>query len=196
MLLFIDNYDSFTYNLVQAFQLLGAEVRVERHDNLSLQECLDLQPSHVVIGPGPGHPGQAGISKELILHFSGRIPLLGVCLGHQCLAETYGGTVIRAVKPMHGKLSRIYHDGCGVFSGLSNPFEATRYHSLIVERASLPSCLQITAETELGEIMGLRHRHHPNVESVQFHPESVMTHEGLALLKNFLHMHEFCNYFH
>lgn len=188
MLLFIDNYDSFTFNLVQAFQALGTTVRVERHDDISLEACQDLQPAYLVIGPGPGHPGQAGISKDLILQFAGHNPILGVCLGHQCLAEVYGSTIIRASKPMHGKLSRIYHDGRGLFAGLSLPFEATRYHSLVVERSSLPPCLEISAETDQGEIMGLRHRDHPHLESVQFHPESVMTIEGLTLLSNFLKM--------
>jgi anthranilate synthase/aminodeoxychorismate synthase-like glutamine amidotransferase len=186
MLLLIDNYDSFTYNLAQAFQMLGLDVKVQRSDSLSIEDCLRLHPSHLVIGPGPGHPGQAGISKELILYFAGRFPILGVCLGHQCLAEAYGSKIVRALKPMHGKLSNIYHNSQGVFAGLPHPFEATRYHSLIVDKSSLPHCLEITAETAQGEIMALRHRRHLCLESVQFHPESVMTLHGMTLLKNFI----------
>jgi anthranilate synthase/aminodeoxychorismate synthase-like glutamine amidotransferase len=186
MLLLIDNYDSFTFNLAQAFQVLGVSVKVVRHDSLSITECFDLRPSYLVIGPGPGHPGQAGISKELISHFAGHVPILGVCLGHQCLAATYGGNVIRAKLPMHGKLSSIHHDNRGVFTGLPYAFQATRYHSLIVEKRSLPACLEISAEAVHGEIMGLRHRDYPSMEGVQFHPESIMTEAGMMLLTNFI----------
>lgn len=186
MLLFIDNFDSFTYNLVQMFEVQGVETRVVRHNALSVEECLSLNPAFVVIGPGPGDPGQAGISKELILKLAGRIPVLGVCLGHQCLAEVFGGKVVRAKKPMHGKVSTIRHDGLGIFAQAPQGFSATRYHSLIVERESLPKSLQITAESDGGEIMGLRHANYPNLESVQFHPESVLTTSGTTLISNFL----------
>lgn len=186
MLLFIDNFDSFTYNLVQMFQVLGVVTRVVRHSALSVAECATLQPSYIAVGPGPGDPAQAGISKELISRFAGQIPLLGICLGHQCMAEVFGGRVVRAKKPMHGKTSHIQHDGKGIFAGVPQGFVATRYHSLIVERSSLPACLQISAETEEGEIMGLRHANHPSLEGVQFHPESVLTEAGKVLLSNFL----------
>lgn len=185
MLLLIDNFDSFTYNLVQYFQVIGDQVKVIRNNLLTIQECLNLNPVRLVISPGPGNPSQAGISKDLLLACAGKLPILGVCLGHQCLAEIYGGRVIRAHKPMHGKTSPIFHDGQGVFQGLPQGLLATRYHSLIVERASLPNCLKITAETSDGEIMGLRHRTHQHLESVQFHPESIMTEHGMDLLKNF-----------
>lgn len=184
MLLLIDNHDSFTYNLVQAFQMLNIQVQVVRNQALSVPECEGLNPSLLVISPGPGNPSQSGISIPLMQHYTGRIPILGVCLGHQCLAELYGGKVIRAKRPMHGKTSPIYHDDKGVFKDLPQGFKATRYHSLIVERATLPSCLEITAETEEGEIMGLRHKN-DSLEGVQFHPESVLTEHGLTLLKNF-----------
>lgn len=184
MLLLIDNHDSFTYNLVQAFQVLGCQVQVVRNQALSVDECEGLNPSLVVISPGPGNPRESGISMDLMRHYAGRIPILGVCLGHQCLAELYGGTVKRAKAPMHGKTSAIYHQNVGLFSNLPQGFLATRYHSLIVERSSLPSCLEITAETGDGEIMGLRHRFY-DIEGVQFHPESVLTEHGLTLFKNF-----------
>lgn len=186
MLLFIDNFDSFTYNLVHMFEVQGVETRVVRHNALSVDQCLSLNPSRVVIGPGPGGPGQAGISKALIARLAGRVPILGVCLGHQCLAEVFGGKVVRAEKPMHGKVSPIRHDGKGIFAQAPINFPATRYHSLIVERNSLPKHLQITADTNEGEIMGLRHADYPSLESVQFHPESVLTQSGTILIFNFL----------
>lgn len=185
MLLFIDNFDSFTYNLVQYFQILGIETCVIRAQSQSIHECLALCPRYVVIGPGPGAPSQATLSKELIASCAGKIPLLGVCLGHQALAEFYGGIVKRALVPMHGKISPIFHDNKGIFQQIPQGFSATRYHSLIVEEESLPSCLEITARTDTKEIMGLRHPVFLQ-ESVQFHPESVLTEHGLALLKNFL----------
>lgn len=184
MLLLIDNHDSFTYNLVQAFQMLNQEVQVVRNLALSVKECEGLNPSLIVISPGPGNPSQSGISIPLMRHYAGRVPILGVCLGHQCLAELHGGKVIRANYPMHGKTSAIFHRDLGVFCGIPNGFKATRYHSLIVERATLPECLEITAETAEGEIMGLRHKTY-DLEGVQFHPESVLTEHGLSLLKNF-----------
>lgn len=186
MLLFIDNFDSFTYNLVQMFEVQGVETRVVRHNALSVDECISLNPSRVVIGPGPGDPAQAGISKELLIRLAGRLPVLGVCLGHQCLAEVFGGKVVRAQKPMHGKVSQIRHDGKGLFANVPQDFTAMRYHSLVVERESLPKPLYITAETDAGEIMGLRHAAYPNLESVQFHPESVLTTSGATLISNFL----------
>ncbi len=165
--------------------MLGADVRVVRNQALSIQECLDLNPRHLVIGPGPGTPSQAGISKALINAFAGTIPILGVCLGHQAIGEVYAGEVVRAAYPMHGKTSAILHDGCGVFHHLSQGFLATRYHSLLVKRDSLPSCLHISAQTSGGEIMGLRHCLY-DIEGVQFHPESIMTEQGMPLLRNFL----------
>lgn len=185
MLLFIDNFDSFTYNLVQYFEILGIETCVIRAQSKSLPECLALSPQYVVIGPGPGTPSQALLSKQLIISCAGKIPLLGICLGHQALAECYGGVVRRAQVPMHGKTSPIFHDSRGVFLGIPQGFSATRYHSLIVEEKSLPSCLEVTAKTEREEIMGLRHRTFLQ-ESVQFHPESVLTEHGMTLLQNFL----------
>lgn len=185
MLLFIDNFDSFTYNLVQCFQMLGIETWVVRGQSQTLQECLARRPHYVVIGPGPGSPDQATLSKELMLACAGHLPVLGVCLGHQALAEIYGGLVRRAQMPMHGKTSPIFHIDQGIFRGLPQGFAATRYHSLIVDEASLPSCLEITARADTQEIMGLRHRHFA-MESVQFHPESILTEQGLSLLRNFL----------
>ena len=186
MLLVIDNYDSFTYNLVQYFGELGeGNLLVKRNDEITLEEIEQLHPSRICISPGPCSPKEAGISCEVIRQFGSRIPLLGVCLGHQCIGEVFGGVVERAERLMHGKTSWIHHRGEGVFQGLHNPFEATRYHSLIVNRASLPSCLQITADTEEKEIMGLQHRDHP-IFGVQFHPESILTGEGKKLLQNFL----------
>jgi para-aminobenzoate synthetase component 2 len=185
LLLFIDNFDSFTYNLVQCFQILGIETCVVRGQSKTLQECLALHPRYVVIGPGPGTPSQAILSKELILATAGKIPLLGVCLGHQALAEIYGGFVKRAHVPMHGKTSVIFHHNQGIFQGIPQEFIATRYHSLIVEETTLPACLEITARTDTNEIMGLRHRSFAQ-ESVQFHPESILTEHGLSLLRNFL----------
>jgi anthranilate synthase/aminodeoxychorismate synthase-like glutamine amidotransferase len=185
MLLVIDNYDSFTYNLVQYFGELGADPQVKRNDAITPDEVEKMKPQKIVISPGPGRPEEAGISMELIRKFGGKIPILGVCLGHQCMGEVYGGKVVRAGRLMHGKTSPIQHDGKGVFQGLPNPFEATRYHSLIVENNSVPSCLEVCAETAEGEIMGLRHREYP-VHGVQFHPESILSKEGKDLLANFL----------
>jgi anthranilate synthase/aminodeoxychorismate synthase-like glutamine amidotransferase len=185
MLLIIDNYDSFTYNLVQYFGELGAEMLVKRNDEISVEEIKTLNPSRICISPGPCTPNEAGISCAVVKAFGARMPLLGVCLGHQSIGQVYGGDVIRAGRLMHGKTSFIQHDGKGVFSGIANPFEATRYHSLIVKRETLPDCLEITAETKEGEIMGLRHKEHP-VHGVQFHPESILTEDGKTLLSNFL----------
>ena len=185
MLLMIDNYDSFTYNLVQYLGELGCEVRVLRNDECTVDEAAALRPSHVVISPGPCTPNEAGISLALIGRLAGKVPLLGVCLGHQSIGQAFGGKVIRARQVMHGKVSQVRHDGRGVFAGLPSPFTATRYHSLVVERASLPAELEITAESEDGEIMGLRHRS-LRVEGVQFHPEAMLTEHGHAMLRNFL----------
>lgn len=190
MLLMIDNYDSFTYNLVQYFGELGQEVRVHRNDEISLDEIAALQPRHIVISPGPCSPSEAGISMAVIEHFAGKIPLLGVCLGHQSIGQVFGGKVVRARQVMHGKTSPIHHADTGVFRGLENPLLATRYHSLVIERASLPECLEVTAWTQhedgsMDEIMGVRHRSLP-VEGVQFHPESILTRQGHELLRNFL----------
>jgi anthranilate synthase component 2 len=189
-LLMIDNYDSFTYNLVQYLGELGAEVRVERNDAVTLADIEALAPERIVISPGPCTPNEAGISVPLIQAFAGRIPLLGVCLGHQSIGQAFGGRIVRAREVMHGKTSLIHHRGQGVFHGLPSPFEATRYHSLVIERASLPACLEITAWTatadgEIDEIMGVRHRELA-VEGVQFHPESILTRHGHDLLRNFL----------
>jgi anthranilate synthase/aminodeoxychorismate synthase-like glutamine amidotransferase len=185
MILVIDNYDSFTYNLVQYFGELGSELIVRRNDKIGLDEIEKLQPERVCISPGPGTPLDAGISNELIRQFGPRIPILGVCLGHQCIGHVFGGEIVRASRLMHGKTSPILHEGDGVFHGLPIPFEATRYHSLIVRRETFPAELEILAETSDGEIMGLRHRQFP-IHGVQFHPESIMTGEGKALLANFL----------
>jgi len=185
MILMIDNYDSFTYNLVQYLGELGADVRVHRNDQITIQEIEKLKPAKIVISPGPCTPSKAGVSKEVAKAFAGKIPLLGVCLGHQSIAEVFGGEIVKAAKLMHGKTSNIFHDGKSVFKNLPNPFEATRYHSLIVNRATLPDCFEVTAETEEKEIMGLRHKE-LDVEGVQFHPESILTLHGKDLLKNFL----------
>jgi anthranilate synthase component 2 len=185
MLLLVDNYDSFTYNLFQYLCELGADVLVRRNDAVTLDEIERLAPERLVISPGPGAPAGAGISLALIRRFGGEIPILGVCLGHQCIGEAYGGRVVRAPELRHGKTSPVHHDDRGVFSGLAEPFRAVRYHSLIVERDSLPACLEVSAWTDDGLIMGLRHRELA-VEGVQFHPESVMTEDGYRLLANFL----------
>jgi len=190
MLLMIDNYDSFTYNLVQYLQSLGAEVKVVRNDAMTVDEIAKLAPERIVISPGPCTPNEAGVSLEIIERLGANTPILGVCLGHQSIGQAYGGNVIRAGRIMHGKTSRIRHEGRGVFAGLPDAYEATRYHSLVVERSSLPEALEVTAWTEnedgsFEEIMGLRHREFP-VEGVQFHPESILTEHGHALLKNFL----------
>jgi anthranilate synthase/aminodeoxychorismate synthase-like glutamine amidotransferase len=187
MLLVIDNYDSFTYNLVQYFGELGAELLVRRNDEITIDEIRALGPERICISPGPCTPKEAGISNEVIRTFGKTTPLLGVCLGHQCMGDVFGGDVIRAPRLMHGKTSPIHHDGKGVFAGLPNPFEATRYHSLIVKRETFPACLEITAETVEKEIMGLRHREFP-IHGVQFHPESILTLEGKKLLQNFLEL--------
>jgi anthranilate synthase component II len=185
--LVVDNYDSFVYNLVQYLGELGAEPLVHRHDELSLAEIEELEPDAVLISPGPGRPEDAGLSNEVIRRSAGRRPVLGVCLGHQCLGQVYGAEVVRAAEIMHGKTSLIHHTGVGVFAGLPSPFEATRYHSLVVDRGSVPAELEITAWTDEGTVMGLRHRHHEiPVEGVQFHPESILTAAGHALLRNFL----------
>jgi len=190
VILMIDNYDSFTFNLVQYLQALGAEVRVERNDALTVEQIEKLAPERIVISPGPCTPNEAGVSVAVVERLGARIPILGVCLGHQSIGQAYGGRVVRAASIMHGKTSRIRHTGRGVFAGLPDGYEATRYHSLVVERESLPECLEITAWTEHADggfeaIMGLRHREHP-VEGVQFHPESILTEHGHALLRNFL----------
>ena len=190
MLLMIDNYDSFTWNLVQYLQTLGAEVKVIRNDELSVAEVEALDPSHIVVSPGPCTPNEAGISVAVIERLGPRVPVLGVCLGHQGIGQAYGGDVVRAKTIMHGKTSKIRHEGQGVFTGLPDAFEATRYHSLVVSRETLPACLEITAWSDhedgsFDEIMGLRHREHP-VEGVQFHPDSILTEHGHAMLKNFL----------
>jgi anthranilate synthase/aminodeoxychorismate synthase-like glutamine amidotransferase len=184
-ILMIDNYDSFTYNLVQYLSELGAEVIVRRNDAIELPDIPALRADAIVISPGPCTPAEAGISVRILREMAGRVPILGVCLGHQCIGEAFGGKVVRAARLMHGKSSPIIHDAKGIFAGLDNPFEAMRYHSLMVERDSLPPCLEVSARTEEGEIMGLRHRLLP-VEGVQFHPESIGTPQGKDLLRNFL----------
>ncbi len=187
MILVLDNYDSFTFNLVQALGSLGAEVRVKRSDAVTVTDVERAAPERIVISPGPKTPLEAGASVDVVRYFTGRIPLLGVCLGHQSIAAAFGGRVVRSAVPVHGKTSRIFHDGAGVLRGLPNPFVAMRYHSLVVDRASLPAELAPTARAEAGELMGIRHRDHP-VEGVQFHPESYRTEAGMALLRNFLAM--------
>ena len=185
MLLVIDNYDSFTYNLVQYLGELGQDVRVVRNDEIPAAAIAGLAPSHVVISPGPCTPNEAGISLETIKSYAGKIPILGVCLGHQSIGQAFGGKIVRAAREMHGKTSQIHHDGKGVFTGLPNPFEATRYHSLLIEAATVPDALEVTAKTPEGEIMAVRHRTLP-VEGVQFHPESYLTTAGKDLLRNFI----------
>lgn len=185
MILMIDNYDSFTYNLVQYLGELGEDLKVVRNDKITIKEIKAMHPKQIVISPGPGKPKDAGISNEVIKKFGGNIPILGVCLGHQCIGEVFGGRIVGAPRLMHGKISLIYHNGKDIFKGLPNPFEATRYHSLLVERKTFPKCLEITAETKEKEIMGLRHKKYP-IWGVQFHPESILTKEGKKLLANFL----------
>jgi len=187
MLIIIDNYDSFTYNLAQYFQILGVEVRVFRNDQIKLEEIQHFHPDYLVISPGPCTPKEAGISVKSIRFFKGKLPILGVCLGHQAIAAAFEGKIVQAKKIMHGKTSMIYHDNKTIFHNLPNPFEATRYHSLAVERESLPNCLEITAWSEDNEIMGIRHKEYI-IEGVQFHPESILTEEGMHLLKNFLEL--------
>jgi anthranilate synthase/aminodeoxychorismate synthase-like glutamine amidotransferase len=184
MLVVIDNYDSFTYNLVQYLGELGADIRVFRNDQVTLDEIKALNPDHIVISPGPGDPGDGGISNDVLREFGPTTPILGVCLGHQCIGEVYGGQVTRAPRLMHGKTSRVYHNGKGVFSGVPSPFQATRYHSLIVEEP-IPDCLEVTAFTRDGEVMGVKHKDFPTV-GVQFHPESILTEHGKRILQNFL----------
>ena len=185
MIVIIDNYDSFTYNIVQTIGGMGAQVKVFRNDMIDVASIEALQPDRLLISPGPCTPGKAGISIEAIRYFAGKIPILGVCLGHQSIGEAFGGVTVRAGRLMHGKTSPITHDGKGVFTGLPNPFDAMRYHSLIVDQKTLPECLEITARTDQGELMGIRHKELP-IEGVQFHPESIMTPDGVDLLKNFL----------
>ncbi|WP_424768654.1 aminodeoxychorismate/anthranilate synthase component II [Paenibacillus sp. sgz302251] len=185
MILVIDNYDSFTYNLVQYLGELGEEIVVKRNDEIDLAGIEALAPDHILISPGPCSPNEAGISLSLIEHFKGKIPIFGVCLGHQSIGQAFGGEVVRAEKLMHGKTSEIHHTGKSIFEGMPSPFIATRYHSLIVRRETLPDCLEITAETDEGEIMGLRHKEYA-IEGVQFHPESIITEHGLTMLRNFL----------
>ncbi len=186
VLVVIDNYDSFTYNLVQYLGELGAHLQVFRNDQLSVADLRQMQPEAVVISPGPGRPEDAGISLELIRELGPELPILGVCLGHQCIGQVYGGQIVRAPELMHGKTSQIYHRGMGVFEGLSQPFTATRYHSLVIEPSTCPDELEVTAQTGDGMIMGVRHRHYPHIQGVQFHPESILTGEGKRLLNNFL----------
>jgi anthranilate synthase component 2 len=190
MLLMIDNYDSFTYNLVQYFGELGADVRVYRNDEISVEQVVELAPERIVVSPGPCTPNEAGISVPLIRELAARVPILGVCLGHQSIGQAFGGRIVKAREVMHGKTSPVYHAGRGVFSGLDNPFQATRYHSLVIEKSSLPDCLEVTAWTqttagERDEIMGVRHREYP-IQGVQFHPESILTRHGHDLLRNFI----------
>ncbi|OPX55483.1 anthranilate synthase, component II [Oceanospirillum multiglobuliferum] len=192
MLLMIDNYDSFTYNVVQYFAELGADVQVYRNDEITLEQIEALNPDHLVISPGPCTPNEAGISVAAIKHFAGKLPILGICLGHQSIGQAFGGDVVRAAQVMHGKTSPVHHTNQGVFAGLNQPFEATRYHSLVVKRETLPDCLEVTAwveneEGNVGEIMGMRHKTLP-IEGVQFHPESILTQQGHDLLNNFLKM--------
>jgi anthranilate synthase component II len=192
MILVIDNYDSFTYNLVQYLGELGQElpvakeIRVDRNDRITLAEIVNLDPDGILISPGPGRPEAAGITLEIIRALGAKYPILGVCLGHQSIGQVFGGNVVAAPVLMHGKTSEIYHDGTGVFSGLANPFTATRYHSLVIDRATCPDCLEINAWVEDGTIMGVRHRDYPHIEGVQFHPESILTESGKQLLRNFL----------
>lgn len=183
--LMVDNYDSFTYNLVQLLGTLGADLVVFRNDRLRPADVAGVNPDRIVISPGPGTPADAGISKEVLLEYGSRIKTLGVCLGHQCIGEAFGGNVVRARRVMHGKTSRVMHDGRGVYKGVDSPFSAARYHSLVVEEDGLPECLEVTSRTEDGVVMGVRHREHP-VEGIQFHPESFMTEQGMLILENFL----------
>ena len=185
MILIIDNYDSFTYNLVQYIGEMGQQLKVYRNDKITVDEIAELHPEKIIISPGPCTPTEAGISMDTIRHYAGKVPILGVCLGHQSIGQVFGGEIVRAKKLMHGKTSQIHHDGEGVFAGMPNPFEATRYHSLVIRRESIPDCLQITAETDDREIMGVRHKDLP-IEGVQFHPESILTTEGKKLLANFV----------
>lgn len=184
MILVIDNYDSFTFNLVQYIKTIGEEVIIRRNDQVTLEEIEDMQPDFILISPGPGNPDTAGISLDVVKQFHSYIPILGVCLGHQIIAQAFGGMVQKALQPMHGKTSYITHDGCSVFRDLPTPLQVTRYHSLVVDTSTLPSCLEITAKTKDDEIMAIRHKHY-RVEGVQFHPESIMTDNGLQMIRNF-----------
>lgn len=184
MILMIDNYDSFTYNLVQYIECIGPKVQVARNDQITFEEIEKINPDVIVISPGPGRPEDAGISLELVKRFSGKIPILGICLGHQIIAKAFGASVTTALEPVHGKVHKVFHNGKGVFSGLQTPLNVTRYHSLIVERPTLPDCFEITCETEIGEIMGIRHKEYP-VEGIQFHPEAILTEKGMEMLENF-----------
>jgi anthranilate synthase/aminodeoxychorismate synthase-like glutamine amidotransferase len=185
MILMIDNYDSFTYNLVQYLGEMGQQLKVFRNDKITVEQIEEMKPDRIIVSPGPCTPNEAGISVEAIKHFAGKVPILGVCLGHQSIGQAFGGEIVRAQRLMHGKTSPIHHDGEGVFKDLPNPFEATRYHSLVIRRETIPDCLQITAETDMREIMGVRHKELP-IEGVQFHPESILTGEGKKLLANFV----------
>ncbi len=185
MILMIDNYDSFVYNLVQYLGEMGEDIRVFRNDRITIPQIEDMRPDHIIISPGPCTPNEAGISLELIQYFKGKIPMLGVCLGEQSIGQVFGGDVVRAPRLMHGKTSVVYHDGKGVFAGIKNPLIATRYHSLIVKKETLPDCLEISAWTDTDEIMGIRHKEYA-IEGLQFHPESILTEEGHAILQNFL----------
>lgn len=185
MILMIDNFDSFTYNLVQYLGEMGQELVVKRNDEITTDEIADLQPDQIIVSPGPCSPTEAGVSVETIQRFAGKIPILGVCLGHQSIGQAFGGHIVRAERLMHGKTSPVLHDGKTIFENLPTPFDATRYHSLLIERASLPDCLEISAETQEGEIMGVRHKDLP-IEGVQFHPESILTTHGKELLRNFV----------
>lgn len=188
MIIVIDNYDSFTYNLVQYLGEMGVEMAVYRNDQISIEKLRELKPDRILISPGPCSPREAGLSNDIIRAFAGVVPILGVCLGHQCIGHTFGGNVIVNYRMMHGKTSPIYHNGKELFEGMPNPFIATRYHSLVIERATLPACLEITAESDEGEIMGVRHKEYP-IWGVQFHPESILTQDGKTLLRNFLQLH-------
>ena len=192
MLVLIDNYDSFTFNLVQYFGELGADVHVHRNDAITLDQIESWQPERIVVSPGPCTPNEAGISVPLIRHFAGRIPILGVCLGHQAIGQAFGGEIVRAARVMHGKLDQVTHDGRGVFEGIESPFTVTRYHSLAIERSRVPECLKVTARSGDGEIMGVRHREFA-VEGVQFHPEAILTEHGHAMLRNFVKEPSPCN---
>ncbi|MBP2665000.1 MAG: pabA 1 [Firmicutes bacterium] len=185
MIVMIDNYDSFVYNLVQYLGEMGEDIRVYRNNKVTIAQIEELSPEHIIISPGPCTPNEAGISLDVIQHFKGKVPILGVCLGHQAIGQAFGGDVVRANRLMHGKISLMYHDGKGVFAGLASPLTATRYHSLIVKKETLPDCFEISAQTDQGEIMGIRHKEHA-IEGVQFHPESILTQDGHAMLKNFL----------
>ena len=185
MIIMIDNYDSFTYNLVQYFGELGADLKIYRNDKITLKQVKALRPKQIVISPGPGRPEDAGISVDLIKTFGGKIPILGVCLGHQCMGYAFGGKIVNAKKLMHGKTSQIHHNSQGIFKGIKNPFEATRYHSLVIERKSMPKCFEVTAQTSDGEVMGISHKDGA-MWGVQFHPESILTAEGKDILSNFL----------